>query len=105
MNKYMNDKAVRSKRMILPLCLFVLLPFFSACSDFFDQDSSQVIYADKGHLGNATDTVYSVIGIMNKLQSIADRTILLGEVRGDLIDVTANASADLHELSMFNVRQ
>jgi hypothetical protein len=103
MNKYMNDKAVRSKRMILPLCLFVLLPFFSACSDFFDQDSSQVIYADKRHLGNATDTVYSVIGIMNKLQSIADRTILLGEVRGDLIDVTANASADLHELSMFNV--
>jgi hypothetical protein len=103
MNKYMNDKAVRSKRMILPICLFVLLPFFSACSDFFDQDSSQVIYADKGHLGNATDTVYSVIGIMNKLQSIADRTILLGEVRGDLIDVTANASADLHELAMFNV--
>ena len=62
-----------------------------------------MIYADKSHLNNATDTIYSVIGIMNKLQSIADRTILLGEVRGDLMDINENTSSDLRDLSLFNV--
>jgi hypothetical protein len=40
---------------------------------------------------------------MNKLQAIADRTILLGEVRGDLIDLTSTASSDLRDLATFNV--
>lgn len=62
-----------------------------------------MIYADKSHLNNATDTIYSVIGIMNKLQSIADRTILLGEVRGDLMDINENTSSDLRDLALFNV--
>ena len=62
-----------------------------------------MIYADKSHLNNATDTIYSVIGIMNKLQFIADRTILLGEVRGDLMDINENTSSDLRDLALFNV--
>ncbi len=77
--------------------------FFTSCEKFFEQDSDDVLYADKDHLNNAVDTVYSVVGIMNKLQAIADRTILLGEVRGDLIDLTSTASSDLRDLATFNV--
>ena len=75
----------------------------SACSDFFDQEAEQIIFADDSHLNNATDTVYSVTGIMKKLQAIADRTILLGEVRGDLVDVTNVASSDPRDMALFNV--
>ena len=76
---------------------------FVSCADFFDQDSDHVIFADQDHLNNATDTIYSVTGILNKLQALADRTILLGEVRGDLVDVTAATSNDLREVAQFNV--
>ena len=75
----------------------------SGCSDFFDQESDHVIYSEKDHLNNATDTIYSMTGIMSKLQALADRTILLGEVRGDLVDVTNIASNDLRQLAQFSV--
>jgi len=74
-----------------------------SCGDFFDQESDRVIYADQEHLNNATDTIYSVTGILNKLQAISDRTILLGELRGDLVDVNTNASSDLRDISLFNI--
>ena len=75
----------------------------TSCSDFFEQDSENVIYSDKDHLTNWSDTVYSVMGILSKLQVIADRTILLGEVRGDLVSLTSEASSDLRDMAAFNV--
>ena len=62
-----------------------------------------MIYADNEHLIDATDTIYSVTGIINKLQNIADRTVLLGELRGDLVDVTSATSSDLRDVALFNV--
>ena len=76
---------------------------FSSCSDFFDQDSDHVIFTDDYHLNQSSDTIYSLVGIMQKMQALGDRTILLGEVRGDLVDVTTAANADLRQLSEFNI--
>ena len=75
----------------------------TSCDDFFNQESDDVLYADQEHLDAAIDTIYSVTGILNKLQALADRTILLGEVRADLVDLTSVASNDLRELANFNV--
>lgn len=74
-----------------------------SCSDFFDQQSEHIIFAEENHLGNAKDTIYSVTGILNKLQAIGDRTILLGEVRGDLVKLTNDANSDLRDLASFNI--
>ena len=75
----------------------------TSCSDFFEQESENVIYTDKNSLNHWSDTVSSVMGIFNKMQVIADRTILLGEVRGDLVTLTNDASADLRELASFTI--
>ncbi len=74
-----------------------------SCSDFFDQQSEHIIFTEQNHLANATDTIYSVTGILNKLQAIGDRTVLLGEVRGDLVDITSDANKDLREIAEFNI--
>jgi hypothetical protein len=74
-----------------------------SCSDFFDQEPDHIIFAEENHLSNATDTIYSVTGILNKLQAIGDRTVLLGEVRGDLVDITSYANKDIRELAEFNI--
>ncbi|MBQ0056367.1 MAG: RagB/SusD family nutrient uptake outer membrane protein [Bacteroidales bacterium] len=94
------------KKYIILLASTVALSISSAltsCSEFFDVDSDHIIYADKNHLGNATDSIYSLTGILNKLQAIGDRTILFGESRGDLVTVTDKTSSDLRDLAMFNV--
>ena len=75
----------------------------TSCSDFFNQESEHVVFTDQDHLNNATDSIYSVIGILNKLQAIGDRTILLGEVRGDLVDLTTDANSDLRDMFLFNI--
>ncbi|MBR4730252.1 MAG: RagB/SusD family nutrient uptake outer membrane protein [Prevotella sp.] len=75
----------------------------ASCSDFFDQQSEHVVFTENNKLDNPTDSIYSVIGILNKLQSIADRTILLGEVRGDLVDITNAANSDLRDMALFNI--
>jgi len=91
------------KRIYIFISIILGLGFTTSCDDFFKQESDDVLYADQEHLHNAVDTIYSVTGILNKLQAVADRTILFGELRGDLVSLTASASNDLRELASFNV--
>ena len=85
------------------VCLLASACALTSCDDFFDYESEYVIYDGDNALDNPADTIYSVIGIINKMQAIADRTILLGEARGDLVNVTDKTSADLREVAQFKV--
>ena len=86
----------------LPFYLFTLLPLFASCEDMLKPESDLVEYEEDHTLNHATDSVYSVMGIINKMQIIADRVVLLGEVRGDLVAPTAAANNDLKRLSAFD---
>ena len=59
---------------------------FSSCEDMLKVDSKVVLYQEDHNLDNATDTLYSVMGILQGIQRIADRTVLLGEMRGEPIE-------------------
>lgn len=90
------------KKFILYFLLGLFsLASFTSCQDLFDLDSEQVLFADENLLDTPTDTVYSVIGIISKMQKIADRSILLGEIRGDLVSLTTDASVELQDLANF----
>ena len=91
------------KRIYIFISIILGMGSLVSCDDFFAQESDDVLYADKEHLNNAVDTVFSVTGILTKLQVIADRTILLGEVRGDLVQLTAAANNDLREMANFEM--
>ena len=77
--------------------------FLGSCEDMLEPTSDYVIYENGSHLKTPADTVTSLIGIIYKLQAIGDRTNLLGEVRGDLVTLTTQASADLRALANFEV--
>jgi hypothetical protein len=50
------------------------------------------------------DTLYQMMGIIQRMQKLADRTVLLGEIRADLVEVDPiHASADIQELSVNKV--
>ena len=68
----MNMKT--NKYAFLGLCMTAAscAATFTGCEDFFEQDSNQLVYAEGGHLNQPTDTVYSMMGILQKMQAIAD---------------------------------
>lgn len=91
------------KKISIFISALCIISGFSSCSDFFNQESDHVIYTEDHKLDNDADTIYGMTGILQKLQALGDRTILLGELRGDLCNVTSTASNDLREISQFNV--
>ena len=74
----------------------------TSCSSMLDTDSELVEFQEDNRLQSPTDSVYSVMGIVYKMQAIADRTVLLGELRGDLTAVTDAASKDLKAIADFS---
>ena len=95
-------------RRFFRFTIYSLLPLVgggwvgASCSDMLETESELVEYEKDNTLNHATDSVYSVMGIINRMQIIADRTMLLGELRGDLVTTTDAASADLKRLAAFD---
>jgi hypothetical protein len=64
-------------------------------------DSDRVEY-DMSPL-TLNDTVYSVLGILKNIQAVADRQVLLGELRGDLMVVNeGSAVTDIQKIARFD---
>lgn len=66
-----------------------------------ETDSTLVEFVDDNQLNSVNDTVYSLVGIISQMQKVADRTILLGELRGDLTQLTSDAHLDLQAIANF----
>lgn len=83
-------------------CGAILLGVGSAttsCEDMFTPDNALVSteLAPK-------DTLYHFMGIVKNMQKLADRTVLLGEIRADLVDLDPlHSSAYLQELKSNNI--
>ena len=94
----------RLRTMPFIVCLLMVSAFgLTSCEDLFNQESDYVIFDGDNAFDNAADTIYSVVGILNKMQAIADRTHLLGEVRGDLVDVTDATHSELRNVAFFQI--
>ncbi len=50
---------------------------FTAC----EVDTTTVMFEEDHNFDQPGDTVFSMLGILNKVQNVAERGILLGEVR------------------------
>lgn len=80
------------------LVLLLLLSFMS-CGKMLETDSEMVEFASDNTLDTPEDTLTSVMGIIRQMQVVADRTILLGEIRADLMQVNDKATADIKALA------
>lgn len=77
---------------------------FSSCQDMLSVDSDRVEYEFEDW--TLSDSVFSVLGILKSVQGVADRHVLLNELRADLISISkTKAVVDVQELSksMFNL--
>ena len=89
---------MKRKYIICALALTLTLGATTSCEDMFTSESG-LIETDLA----PADTVYQVMGIVRGMQSLADKSIILGEVRADLVDINAFTTTALQELSNNNV--
>lgn len=68
----------------------------TSCEDMLEVDTGDKTYE------NANDTLYSYLGIMKCVQDIAERQVILNEVRGDLTASTEYVTDTLHAISNFD---
>lgn len=87
--------------LALPLA-FICSGAMTSCSSMLENDSEFVQFAEDNKLNTPEDSLFSVTGIIRQLQIVADRTVLLGELRGDLVVTTDKATKDIKNLAAFN---
>ncbi len=68
----------------------------TSCEDMLTMDTG-----DKTNV-NANDTLYSYLGIMRAMQDVAERQVILGEIRGDLVSSTTYTTDTLYAISNFD---
>ena len=83
--------------------LIILTVIVTSCDKILDADSEQVMFPEKHKIDSPNDSIYSMVGIFTQLQKLADRYVLLGELRGDLMDITGNAGIELREINDFEI--
>jgi starch-binding outer membrane protein, SusD/RagB family len=87
-------------RIILPLFAGGLL--FTSCKKVFDIKPQDQLDASQAYQ-NVYDADAAVVGIYGKFMSLADRYVVLNELRGDLLDYTLNADEALRQVSTHTV--
>ena len=107
MNTYKGEKKDKTMKKNLIYTIAFLLGgtfMFSSCDDMLNVDSNRVEYEFEDWTLN--DSVYSVLGILKGVQGVADRQVLINELRADLVTVNeSKAVIDVQELSrsVFNL--
>ena len=97
---------MRHIKYILPTMFLAMgATAFVSCDDMLDMGNDNVLYVDDNTLKSANDTVNTFVGILSQLQKIGVRTNLFGELRGDLVNVSKTADANLKEIAEFNVSE
>ncbi len=87
---------MKKKSIIGMLSLSLLMGVsLTSCEDMLSVDTGDKTYV------NANDTLYSYWGIMKSVQDIAERYVMLGELRGDLVAPTSYITDTLYSIANF----
>lgn len=84
------------------LAAVVTLGVTTSCADMFDIESTRVVIEKDHQLNSSADSAYSTLGVLQCMRQIADRYIILGEVRGDLLDINEHTKTSIRNIAEFN---
>ena len=86
---------MKTKSIILSALLLIGVgAFTTSCEDMFTAEN-KLVQTDLA----PRDTVYQIMGIVQNMQKIADRTVILGEIRADLVDINSQTPIDLQAVA------
>lgn len=98
----MKNKFITSIARVVPIVLLGLSTF--SCGDMLDIAPETTIDEEQAYQ-NIYDADAAVIGVYGKFMNLAERHVILNELRADLLNVTANAvgNADLLQINYHTV--
>jgi len=85
--------------------ILIIAVVVTGCDPLLDTNSDRQVLPANNQINSPNDTIYSMVGLFNGLNKLADRYVLLGELRGELMDVSAKADPDLKEIYNFDISQ
>ena len=85
----------------IPFCVIAWLLTSVSCGDFIEVDSNSVIPVEDYKIDNPSTARYTMFGILAQLQRVADKYVVVGELRGDLLTTTENSTQDLRDIADF----
>jgi hypothetical protein len=98
----LKNNFVRMKKNIVSISLFFLiLLIFTRCDEFFETKPDDLLEGDK-YIESVNELYSGYMGVASKIQLVADHAIFLSELRGDLLEPTANAPQELWDIYNFN---
>ena len=94
---------MKNSRVIWHLLVLILVAGLNnACEEYLDVPPQDLLTPEQ-HFRDKYDADAAVRGIYGKLLYLADRYVILNELRADLMDVTENADIYLRELNLHDV--
>ena len=92
---------MKIKSSIAALLAVFSLGLMTSCEDMFDIQSNRVVYDHE--INSTADSVYSTLGVLQSMRKVADRYVILGEVRGDMAQINEEyAKTSIRNLANFN---
>lgn len=86
----------------LGILLILLAGIFSSCEEFFHPDQELIIKEDDFYK-NWNEYRSAEMGLYSLQQQLVEQLVVLGELRGDLLEVTPFANKDLQEVYNFSI--
>jgi tetratricopeptide (TPR) repeat protein len=74
-----------------------------SCDGLLNVNSERYVFEKDYGMKSTNDSLYAMFGVFSQMEKLADDYVLLGELRGDLMDVTANSNPWLKEINDFTV--
>lgn len=95
-------KIKTTQSIVSILSVVVLLFSLGSCQDFLDVQPEDKLVGDQMYR-NVNDADAAVIGIYGKFMALAEKHVILNEMRADLMTTTRNSNPYLEQLSVHNV--
>jgi len=89
------------KAIIYPIVLLFIV-LFGACEKFLEPDQD-LILRESEVPGDEVELRSASLGLYSIQQELVEKIVILGELRSDLLEVTANADVDLREVYNFQM--
>lgn len=92
---------MKARHIITAAALMIFGSSLSSCEDMLKTETESYVDYDGLTTYNANDSLYSAMGVVGQLQKLGERYVILGELRGDLVEVPASAPLDLQTIASF----
>lgn len=85
--------------------LLVSLTWFTSCEDFLEVSPEEVVLSDDYLGDNELDARSALFGVLAEMQDVAGQYVILGEVRGDLVNVNSNTVDEIRQINNHEVTE